>query len=179
MDEKAETIFEKYNISLTEDQKQNLNFVKIALWDMTFKNCFFIDEKYYFFDQEWKANNMPLEYVLYRTILYTISLRRFIDINEIFKKYDLDKYLDVFEKLDEKLQEEIRDDNQWKYYSKNYYYDIDKNKQEMLEIKKREKEKDLQIENLTKKIEKYEAGKISTFIKSKIKRKFRRSNNNG
>lgn len=178
IDNNDETIFERYNIQITEELKQSLNFVKVALWDMTFKNCFFIDGKYYFFDQEWKANNMPLEYVLYRAILYTISLRRFININEIFKKYNLDKYLNIFNELDAKLQEEIRDDNQWKYYSKNYSYDIDANKQEMINMKKEIMQKGLQIENLTKKLEKYESGKIITFIKYKIKRKFRRNNKN-
>ena len=175
MNDKEKTIFEEYKIEITEEQSKNLHFVKTALWDMTFKNCFYIDNKYYFFDQEWKANNMPIEYVLYRAILYTISLRRFINIQDIFEKYHLVNYLEIFKSLDEKLQEEIRDENLWNYYNKNYNFDIDLSVQEMNNMKVREKAKDLAIENLEKQIKNLQEEKVSTFIRRKINKNRRKN----
>ena len=167
-------IFDEYKIEISEEQAKGLTFIKTALWDMTFKNCFYIDGKYFFFDQEWKAKNMPVEYVLYRSILYTISLRRFINIDDIYKKYNLDSYLDIFGKLDEKLQEEIRDDELWKYYSKKYDFNIDLKLQELNLLKTQEEEKDKQIADLRRTIEKLQGEKFRTFIKRKILKKWRK-----
>ena len=102
MEEGKETIFEKYGIAINQEQKSKLYFLKNGLWDMTFKNCFYIENEYYFFDQEWRDQNIPAEYILYRSIIYTISLRRFINIHEILKKYELESYLDIFKQLDER-----------------------------------------------------------------------------
>ena len=144
---------------------------------MTFKNCFFIDNDFYFFDQEWKDENLPLEYILYRSIMYTISLRRYINIQEILKKYNLEQYIDVFKKLDEKMQEKIRDKEIWEYYSENHSFNIDETKQEMINMQIRDKAKDLCIENLQKKTELLENMKMTSIIKSKVKKYIRRKNN--
>lgn len=177
INENQKTIFEDYQIEITEEQKENLTFLKDGLWDMTFKNCFFIDNDFYFFDQEWKDENLPLEYILYRSIMYTISLRRYINIQEILKKYNLEQYIDVFKKLDEKMQEKIRDKEIWEYYSENHSFNIDETKQEMINMQIRDKAKDLCIENLQKKTELLENMKMTSIIKSKVKKYIRRKNN--
>ena len=174
LEDKAKTIFEDYNIEITEEQRQNLHFTKIGLWDMTFKNCFYIDNNFYFFDQEWKDENIPIEYILYRSIVYTISLRRFIDINEILKKYELDKYIDIFKQLDEYIQEKIRDEETWKYYSKDYSFNIDDTKQELINMQIRSDAKDLAIQKLEQKVKQYENADVATFIKDKVRRFIRR-----
>ncbi len=33
-----------------------------------------------------ERKNVPIEYILYRSILYTISLRRYVNIEELFEK---------------------------------------------------------------------------------------------
>ena len=96
LDNIEKTIFEENNIQINGELKNKLTFLENGLWDMTFKNCFYIDNDFYFFDQEWKDSKLPAEYILYRSIMYTISLRRFININEILKKYDLEQYLEIF-----------------------------------------------------------------------------------
>ena len=115
---------------------------------MTFKNCFYIDNEFYFFDQEWAEENLPTEYILYRSIIYTISLRRFINIEDWLKKYNLKKYEELFKKLDDKLQEKIRDNFIWEFYSKNKDFDIDGTKQELINMEIRNMAQKQEIENL-------------------------------
>lgn len=174
IDEQEKTIFEEYNIELSEEYRKELNFLKHGLWDMTLKNCFYINDEFYFFDQEWKSDNMPAEYILYRSIIYTISLRRFIDINDILVKYGLEKYLDIFQKLDEKLQEEIRENKIWKYFSKNRQFDIDKTKEELINLRIRNTDKDQKIKHLENKIDELENKNILVRFKRKVSRWIRR-----
>ena len=146
-----ETVFKKYNIEIENKELiKNMHFLKNGLWDMTFKNCFYVDNQFYFFDQEWNEENIPLEFILYRSIIYTISLRRYINIDNLLEQYDLTKYREIFEKLDNILQEKIRDDKIWKFYSQNKYFDIDSTKQELINLSERDNAKELAIKNLQK-----------------------------
>ena len=149
------TIFGNYNID-TEDESiiEELHFLPNGLWDMTFKNCFYVDNKFLFFDQEWNKPNLPYEYILYRSILYTISLRRFLSIEDLYKKYNLTNYLELFKKLDDRLQEEIRDDEVWKFYSQDKFIDIDGTKQEIINVNIRNEAMQGAIDNLKKENEK-------------------------
>lgn len=149
--EYKDTIFSKYNIQI-EDKNilKELYFVENGFWDMTFKNCFYIENELYFFDQEWREKNVPIEYILYRSILYTISLRRYVNIEELFEKYHISKYKNIFEALDNKIQEEIRSDKIWKFYSQNKYIDIDASLQELHNLQIRDNSKQLAIEQLEK-----------------------------
>ena len=174
IDENEKNIFDEYDIQVSEEVRKELNFLKYGLWDMTLKNAFYINDEIYFFDQEWKCNNMPAEYILYRSIMYTISLRRFININEILNKYGLDKYLNIFKELDEKLQKEIRDDKIWNYYSENRSFDIDATKQEMINMEIRSNDKDKAIENLQKRVSELENEGFVLGIKRKAARWIRR-----
>lgn len=129
------TVFKTYEIEIENKEIiRNLNFMKNGLWDMTLKNCFFVEDKFLFFDQEWNEMNLPVEFILYRSILYTISLRRFINIDNLFEKYDLTPYLEIFRQLDNKLQEKIRDYEMWQFYSKNHKFNIDETKQEVINL---------------------------------------------
>ena len=149
--EYKDTIFSKYNIQI-EDKNilKELYFVENGFWDMTFKNCFYIENELYFFDQEWREKNVPIEYILYRSILYTISLRRYVNIEELFEKYHISKYKNIFEALDNKIQEEIRSNKIWKFYSQNKYIDIDASLQELHNLQIRDNSKQLAIEQLEK-----------------------------
>ena len=143
------TAFGKYRVEVKDKSIiQDLNFVKNGMWDMTFKNCFLIDNQFYFFDQEWNEPNLPVEYILYRAILYTISLRRFVSIEKLFDKYNLSKYITLFEQLDNKIQEEIRDDEVWKFYSQNHDFNIDGTKQELNNLQIRSEAQETEINNL-------------------------------
>ena len=147
----SNTIFNMYNIDIENKELiKELHFVKNGLWDMTFKNCFFKDGEFIFFDQEWNKPNLPYEYILYRSILYTISLRRFIKIDELYKKYNIDKYLNIFKQLDDKLQEEIRDEEICNLYIKNNFINIDETKQELINLNIRNKAMQSAIDNFKK-----------------------------
>ena len=143
------TVFGKYGIEV-EDKNiiKNLNFMKNGLWDMTFTNCFLMDNQFYFFDQEWNEPNLPVEYILYRSIIYTITLRRFVSIEKLFDKYNLRPYLGLFEQLDNKIQEEIRDNAIWKFYSQNHDFNIDGTKQELKNLQIRSEAQQTEIKNL-------------------------------
>ena len=164
------TIFDENDIIITKEEKDKLHFLENGFWDMTFKNCFYIENELYFFDQEWKEKNIPAEYILYRSFVYTISLRRFVNIEELIRKYELEEFLEIFKLLDVKLQEKIRDEEVWEFYNQKHYFDIDATKQEMQNMKIREEAKDKAIENLQKQIQELQNQKISTFVKRKIKR---------
>lgn len=143
------TAFGKYGIEVQDKGIINdLHFTPKGLWDMTLKNCFYIENDFYFFDQEWDEPNLPVEYILYRSILYTISLRRFIKIEDLLEKYNLTKYLELFKKLDDKMQEMVRDDKTWKSYKQNNIIDIEATKQELINQNIRNKEQEQEIENL-------------------------------
>lgn len=143
------TVFGKYGVDVEEKNIiQDLNFMENGLWDMTFKNCFMIDNEFYFFDQEWNETNLPVEYILYRAIVYTISLRRFISIEKLFDKYKLRPYLSMFEELDNKIQEKIRDNAEWEFYSQNHDFNIDETKQELNNLQLRSNAQQTEIKNL-------------------------------
>lgn len=148
------TVFGKYEVEVKDKSIiQDLNFVKNGMWDMTFKNCFLIDNQFYFFDQEWNEPNLPVEYILYRSIIYTISLRRFISIEKLFDKYNLRQYLKLFEQLDNKIQEKIRDDTVWEFYSQNHNFNIDATKQELSNLQLRSEAQQTEIKNLNERFE--------------------------
>ena len=183
------TVFGKYNIEIeNKDIIRKLHFQKRALWDMTFKNCFYINGELYFFDQEWAEDNLPTEYILYRSILYTISLRRFVNIEELFEKYGLQKYRKIFEELDNKMQEKIRDNKMWEFYNQNKYFDIDATIQEVKNLNIRNKAQQGAIDNLQKEknqiqkeYEEYRKmieQRLSSKIRKKIEKILRREKEN-
>lgn len=145
------TVFKKYGIDIENKEIiENLNFAENGLWDMTFKNCFLVDNKFLFFDQEWNEKNLPVEFILYRSILYTISLRRYINIDDLFEKYNIKPYLGLFKQLDNKLQKSIRDDERWDFYNKNCKFNIDETKQELINLNIRSNAQNEANENLRK-----------------------------
>lgn len=175
------TVFAKYGVNIENNSIiENLHFQKKGLWDMTFKNCFYIDGELYFFDQEWEEDNLPAEYILYRSILYTISLRRFINIEQWLEKYHLTQYRSLFEQLDEKIQVKVRNDVLWKFYSKNKFFDIDGTKQEMINMQIRSDAQKAALENLKlensnlreeyEQYRKIQERKISNRVKRKVKK---------
>ena len=60
----------------------------------------------------------------------------------------MQKYRELFEKLDNRLQKEIRDDKIWKFYSQNKNFDIDSTKQEVTNLNIRSKAQQAAMDNL-------------------------------
>lgn len=56
--------------------------------DMTFSNSFYSDKKLVFFDQEWKFPNVPVNYILYRALIYGYN-----SVDGVIKLKTLQNYL--------------------------------------------------------------------------------------
>ena len=112
--DKNNNVFEKYGIEYDKDILNNIKITQYGLWDLIFQNCFFIDNELYFYDQEWKEENLPIDFILYRSIKYFDGVNDYIPIEELFEKVGLTKdILILFDELDNKIQNEIRDENIW------------------------------------------------------------------
>lgn len=116
--ETEKNVFDKYEIEYEKQDIENLTFVKYGLWDLIFQNIFYIDDRYYFFDQEWIEENLPLEFIIYRTFVYNKELQDLIDIRQVFEKFNInDKHIGMFGQLDNKLQLQTRSDICWKLHT--------------------------------------------------------------
>ena len=132
----------------------------VGLWDMILKNCFIIDGNCVFFDQEWVEENVPMEFLIYRSIMNVEKLRSKIDEYKIFEKMGIEKYITLFEELDGKITEEIIDKDIFGFFQRkhanpiyeNYYLREEKRKleQENEELKE-EKEKIIQEQKMIQK----------------------------
>lgn len=96
--------------NMDEKDKRKLHFLEDAFWDMIPKNCFLKNNKYMFFDQEWREKYLPVEFIIYRSIINSYELIKKIDVNELFDKLEIQEYIKTFEILDEEIRNEIIDD---------------------------------------------------------------------
>lgn len=109
-----DNIFKLLNVNLDDDLKSKLSFTKNGFVDLIFENIFYnnIEDKMYFFDQEWSFYNVPLEYIIYRSInnlfLYE-NLEKYISLEDVLKRYNIFEYKETFDNLEKKLQEYIID----------------------------------------------------------------------
>ena len=133
-------IFSKYGIEITDELK-NLTYVKYGFWDLIFQNCFVIDNDYYFYDQEWLDENIPVEFIIYRAILYFNEIKRYIPDEVIFEKLEYTNNVEIFKQLDNKLQEQIRKPLFWHIHTKRELktkeeQEINRLKEELEDVKK-------------------------------------------
>jgi GT2 family glycosyltransferase/2-polyprenyl-3-methyl-5-hydroxy-6-metoxy-1,4-benzoquinol methylase len=77
--------------------------LKYGFIDMTFYNAFIVDNELVFFDQEWKIENIPLNFMLYYAIkiAYTrAKTKHEININDLLHYAGVMEYFDEFDKLE-------------------------------------------------------------------------------
>lgn len=115
-----QTVFEKYNIAISEQANNKLQYVEKGMYDLIFQNCFYIDDKFYFYDQEWEENNLPIEFIIYRAINYLANSKKEIDRNKIYERFQINEYIETFEELEQKLQKEIKNEFIWKMHAENH-----------------------------------------------------------
>lgn len=99
----------KYLDLIDEEKLKRLHFLKRAYIDMIPKNCFLLDNEYVFFDQEWKLECLPVEYITYRAIINSYELVRKIDVNELFEILCIKDYIELFKKIDNDFRQEVID----------------------------------------------------------------------
>lgn len=116
--EKENNIFDRLNIEYKKENIENLTFVKYGFWDMIFQNVFYINNEFCVYDQEWIEEIMPLEFIIYRSYAYSEEIKEFLDEKNILTNFGLTKEnIELFKRLDIKLQEKIRNDIFWKYHN--------------------------------------------------------------
>lgn len=126
---KENNVFNKYKIMYNEDDIEDLNFVKYGLWDLIFQNCFYYNDNFYFYDQEWMEENVPLEFILYRAILYFGKLKKYISDKDMYNKLGIkENHIELFNKLDNSIQDRIRGNSMWSIHNQ---------MQKVLELKER------------------------------------------
>ena len=127
-------VFDKYKIDYKNENIENLNFVKHGLWDLTFQNSFYINDEFFFYDQEWYEENLPIEYIMYRAIIYCTKLQELIKIEGFYNIFEIkEENIKLFEKLDNILQNNTRSDISWKVHSTNTSVENMENKIKQLE----------------------------------------------
>lgn len=146
--------YEECKDKIKDETLQKLHFLEKGYWDMIPKNCFYIDNKFIFFDQEWEESYLPVEFILYRAIINSYDLVRKINVDELLEKMKILEYKEVFEKIDNRLREKILDQEVYEImYNKNNLKAIDnlinENKMYIDELNKKEE----YIKNLEKYVE--------------------------
>lgn len=118
--ENMRTVFEKYLVEVDKNILKEFHYLKDGYWDMILKNCFIIDEKCIFFDQEWKEENVPTEFLIYRSIINIEKVRSKIQEYDLYNKIGIKKYIPIFEKLDKAISNEIIDDKMLEFYQRRH-----------------------------------------------------------
>ena len=101
---------DKISFRTDEEIMKKLNYMKNGYWDMISKNCFYIDGKFVFFDQEWEKQYLPIEFIIYRSIINSYDLVRKINVDELLEKLNILKYKEFFDEIDKELRKEILDE---------------------------------------------------------------------
>ena len=153
-------IFDTYQIQYEPSQIENFTFTKYGLWDLIFQNAFYIDNKFFFYDQEWMDEGVPIEYIWYRSIMYTRELMEIFEGESMWQKLGItEENIQLFKQLDNKIQEKIRDAKIWeKHITIKTIEDIEakfkqENEKMLEEFKKLLNEKDARIAFLEKNME--------------------------
>lgn len=111
----------KDDYNLEENNLKELHFLKNTYWDMIPKNCFYIDNKFMFFDQEWEKQYLSVEFIIYRSVINSYDLVRKINVDNLLEKLGILQYKEDFQKIDENIRKEIIDE---KIYNEMYNNDI-------------------------------------------------------
>lgn len=118
--EEKQTVLEKYIPDIDKEILKEFHYLENGYWDMILKNCFIIENKYVFFDQEWVEENVPTEFLIYRSIVNIEKLRNKIEEYEIYEKMGIKKYISIFEELDRRITENIMDKQLFEFYTRKY-----------------------------------------------------------
>lgn len=123
-------IFAKYGIIVKDKTKQKMHFLKDCLFDLVFENVFVdIDDNYEFkkfivYDQEWNEKNAPIEFILYRAIKNMMQnnskISKYLSKEKLYSELNIQEFVEYFEKIDTKIQEELLDKDVANMYSSTY-----------------------------------------------------------
>lgn len=130
----SQRVSEKKN-ALPEAKKVPLNYgiiLEKCYVDMVPFNCFFIDGKLFYFDQEFVKENYPAAYPMYRALMYTYAFipeaEKMVPLERMKEKYGLMELWDIFRKEEDRF---VADNRRYDIY-KNFYKWTGIDHQEML-----------------------------------------------
>ena len=110
-----EFIKKKFENDKVLDNSSELMIVKNAYIDLVFENTFIANDKFIFFDQEWNFPNLPMEFILYRAInnmyIYNQDIEAKFPKEDLYKKFNLLDYINLFQEKEKIIQENISDSN--------------------------------------------------------------------
>lgn len=121
---KDRNIFKKYNVHINDIDLKKLRFTKNGFLDIVFENIFIVKNEYQIYDQEWFEEFVPLEFILYRSLhnmyFHNKKIQNILPINNLYEKYGIIKYLEIFEALEEKWQSSLGDQVVIDFYTLTY-----------------------------------------------------------
>ena len=108
-----DNIIYTFNLDTERNEKKYGPILKVGYLDMILRNVFVIEEKLYWFDQEWTLENIPAKFVLYRAISQFYKsfpyVKKCISLEEIAMHYSLIEVWDCFNKLEELFIQSVLD----------------------------------------------------------------------
>lgn len=111
-------VFDKYKIEYNKEVLNDMTFVKFGLWDLIFQNCFYINNEFFFYDQEWREENLPFEFIIYRSIKYFFRIKKYFSDKELFEIMEInEEKVKLFDELDDRIQYAIRNEIMWKLHN--------------------------------------------------------------
>lgn len=153
----GKNVFNKYEIKIPVKLKEKLHFAKKGILDLIFQNCLVKENKIYAYDQEWSEENVPIEFILYRAIIYFTELRNKENIEKIFELLGLSEYIEYFEILENKIQEKIVDQDVWNLHLE-CVREIGNTREILYNYKNKLSDANEHIEDLEKNVEEYKQG---------------------
>lgn len=127
------TTMDEYLAKLLEQDKQEEFVQELDKWykqlkegfiDLVFQNVFYDGNEYIVFDQEWYEKNAPVEQIMYRSIKSLFFqhnyLKNKINVDELYKRYNIQDKIEQFDKQEDMLQDKIVDIQILKFYSEKW-----------------------------------------------------------
>lgn len=116
-------------VQLSNEKLEKLTLIEDGLIDLVFENTFYINNEYLFFDQEWYVKNIPLEFILYRSInnlfSYNVAVLEKENKDEIFEYFGINDYIEEFESFEKSFQSEINSKTVEEFYESMYHRTYD------------------------------------------------------
>lgn len=99
-----ENILYSFYPDLEKDKNKYGIILKMGYLDMIFRNAFWIDNEFWWFDQEWNLENVPAKYPMYRAIVEMYhsypNLQKIVSVQDIIARYDIGSSLDEIQALE-------------------------------------------------------------------------------
>ncbi len=98
-----------YGLNATRDPEKFGIILENGYIDMLFRNAFYCDGHFVWFDQEWKLENIPAKYMIFRTISFFYGAHEEISsvlpLMDVYAHFDIDPELqEIFMEVENKFQ---------------------------------------------------------------------------